>query len=184
MMLTARGMLAASVTTRAGGAARAALGALLLAVALGAGAQTRSAPSGVPPEQERELLQSERFRHLASELRCLVCQNQTLADSNADLAIDLRNEVLRQMATGKDDVQIKSHLVDRYGEFVLYRPVLSARNLALWAGPAVLLAIGAMVIFRVSRRPRAAAATPPAADVDARLARVERLLDSDDPAPR
>jgi cytochrome c-type biogenesis protein CcmH len=88
------------------------------------------------------------------------------------------------LATGKDDVQIKSHLVDRYGEFVLYRPVLSARNLALWAGPAVLLAIGAMVIFRVSRRPRAAAATPPAADDDARLARVERLLDADDPAPR
>jgi cytochrome c-type biogenesis protein CcmH len=177
-------MLTARVMTRAGVATRTTLGTLLFAVALGANAQARAAPSGVPPEQERELLQSERFRHLASELRCLVCQNQTLADSNADLAIDLRNEVLRQMASGKDDVQIKSHLVDRYGEFVLYRPVLSARNLALWAGPAVLLAIGALVIFRVSRRPRAAVATPPAADVDARLARVERLLDSDDPAPR
>jgi len=182
--VSARATLASRATTRAGGAARAALGSLLLAVALGASAQTRSAPSGVPPEQERALLQSERFRHLASELRCLVCQNQTLADSNADLAIDLRNEVLRQMASGKDDGQIKSHLVDRYGEFVLYRPVLSARNLALWAGPAVLLAIGAMVIFRVSRRPRAAVVTPPAADLDARLARVERLLDSDDSAPR
>lgn len=182
--MSARAKLAARVTTRAGGAGRATLGALLLAVALGVNAQTRAAPSGVPPEQERELLQSERFRHLASELRCLVCQNQTLADSNADLAIDLRNEVLRQMAAGKEDAQIKSHLVDRYGEFVLYRPVLSARNLALWAGPAVLLAIGAMVILRVSGRPRAAAAAPPAADVDARLARVERLLDADDPAPR
>ena len=182
--MTARTGLGVRMTKLTGAAARAALGALLLAAALGASAQTRSAPSGVPPEQERELLQSERFRHLASELRCLVCQNQTLADSSADLAIDLRNEVLRQMASGKDDGQIKSHLVDRYGEFVLYRPVLSARNLALWAGPAVLLAIGAAVIFRVSRRPRAAAATPPAADDDARLARVERLLDADDPAPR
>lgn len=161
-----------------------ALGALLLATTLAASAQTRSAPSGVPPEQERQLLHSERFRHLATELRCLVCQNQTLADSNADLATDLRNEVLRQMASGKDDAQIKLHLVDRYGEFVLYRPALSARNLALWAGPAVLLAIGAGVIFRLSRRPSASAATLPAEDVDARMARVERLLDADEPGRR
>jgi cytochrome c-type biogenesis protein CcmH len=166
------------------GLLRAALAAVLLATTFAAAAQTRAAPSGVPPEQEEQLLRSDRFRHLASELRCLVCQNQTLADSNADLAIDLRNEVLRQMASGKDDGQIKSHLVDRYGEFVLYRPVLSARNLALWAGPAVLLALGALVIFRMSRRPRAAPAAPAAEDLDARMARVDRLLDADESRPR
>ncbi|RPH43893.1 MAG: cytochrome c-type biogenesis protein CcmH [Burkholderiales bacterium] len=175
---------AGRIALTASGALRAALGALLLATSLAVPAQTRAAPSGVPPEQEEQLLRSDRFRHLATELRCLVCQNQTLADSNADLAIDLRNEVLRQMASGKDDAQIKSHLVDRYGEFVLYRPVLSARNLALWAGPAVLLALGAGVIFRMSRRPRAAAAVPSGEDVDARLARVDRLLDADEPGPR
>ncbi|MEI7447607.1 MAG: cytochrome c-type biogenesis protein [Burkholderiales bacterium] len=170
-------------------AALAAAALVLLAVAgpwLAPGpavAQSAPAPSGVPPEQAEQLLRSERFRHLATELRCLVCQNQTLADSNADLAVDLRNEVLRQMASGKDDAQIKAHLVDRYGEFVLYRPVLSARNLALWGGPAVLLAIGAMVIWRMSRRPSAAAASPAPTDLDARLARVDRLLD-DEPGPR
>ncbi|MFM1988435.1 MAG: Cytochrome c-type biosis protein CcmH precursor [Pseudomonadota bacterium] len=168
---------------------RAAAGALLLGVALGApagaAAQSSPAPSGLPPEQAEQLLRSERFRHLATELRCLVCQNQTLADSNADLAIDLRNEVLRQMASGKDDAQIKAHLVDRYGEFVLYRPVLSARNLALWGGPAVLLAIGVAVLWRLSRRPKATTATAPgAADLDARLARVDRLLDGDEPGGR
>jgi cytochrome c-type biogenesis protein CcmH len=146
--------------------------------------QARTAPSGVPSEQEERLLRGDRFRHLASELRCLVCRNLTLADSNADLAIDLRNEVLRQMASGKDGGQIKSHLVDRYGEFVPYRPVLSARNLARWAGPAVLLALGALVIFRICRRPRAAAATPATEDLDTRRARVDRLLDADEPGRR
>lgn len=108
--------------------------------------------SGLPPEQAAELLRSERFRRLASELRCLVCQNQTLADSNAELATDLRNEVLRQMAKGLNDSQIKAHLVDRFGEFVLYRPSFSTHNLLLWAGPAVLAAIGAVVLWRVTRR--------------------------------
>jgi cytochrome c-type biogenesis protein CcmH len=154
----------------------------LAALAIAAAAQQAPpAPSGLPPEQAEQLLRSERFRHLAGELRCLVCQNQSLADSNADLAVDLRNEVLRQMAAGRDDRQIKEHLVARYGEFVLYRPVVSARNAALWAGPAVLLAIGAAVLWRLGRR--RARTDPPAtaaADDDARLARVERLLADDD----
>jgi cytochrome c-type biogenesis protein CcmH len=110
-----------------------------------------SALADPSPEQARELLQSDRFRQLAAELRCLVCQNQSLADSNADLATDLRNEVLRQMSAGRDDTQIKHNLVERYGEFVLYRPAYSSRNLALWAGPAVLLALGAVVVWRISR---------------------------------
>ena len=147
-------------------------GAPALVTAADAPSSTLADPS---PEQARELLQSDRFRRLASELRCLVCQNQTLADSNADLATDLRNEVLRQMAAGRDDTQIKDNLVARYGEFVLYRPTYSSRNLALWAGPAVLLALGAFVVWRISRERRTSASV--AVD-EAQLKRVdERLKD-------
>ncbi len=141
------------------------------------GSSVADAPSSTladpSPEQARELLQSDRFRRLASELRCLVCQNQTLADSNADLATDLRNEVLRQMAAGRDDTQIKDNLVARYGEFVLYRPTYSGRNLALWAGPAVLLALGAFMVWRISRTRRTSATV--AVD-EAQLKRVDERL--------
>jgi cytochrome c-type biogenesis protein CcmH len=169
---------------------RAALAATLLALAASAFAQSGAAPpappapAGMTPEQAEQMVRSERFRTLAAELRCLVCQNQSLADSNAELAVDLRNEVLRQMASGKDDRQIKEHLVARYGEFVLYRPTFSARNLALWAGPGVLLAIGATVLWRTSRRRASPVAADAPADVDARLARVDRLLDDDAPPTR
>jgi cytochrome c-type biogenesis protein CcmH len=143
----------------------AALIAGLLACSLTSAAEPGPTPADPPnstladpsPEQARELLQSDRFRRLAAELRCLVCQNQTLADSNADLASDLRNEVLRQMSAGRDDTQIKDNLVARYGEFVLYRPAYSGRNLALWAGPAVLLALGAFLVWRISRARRTSA---------------------------
>jgi cytochrome c-type biogenesis protein CcmH len=161
------------------------MAACLPAQAVRAAQPAASAPSSQdapmpPPEQAEALLQSDRFRHLASELRCLVCQNQTLADSSAELAVDLRNEVLRQMAAGRDDAQIKERLVARYGEFVLYRPAFSARNAALWAGPAVLMAIGFVAIWRMSRRP-AATAAPAAAGDDAALRRVERLLADEPP---
>jgi len=144
-------------------------------------ASAASAPPMPTPEQAEALMRTDRFRDLAAELRCLVCQNQTLADSGAELAIDLRNEVLRQMAAGRDDTQIKERLVERYGEFVLYRPTFSARNLALWGGPAVLMAIGLLTIWRLSRR-RASAAAPTTPADDATLRRVERLL-GDDPPP-
>jgi len=134
------------------------------------------------PEQAAELLRSDRFRNLASELRCLVCQNQTLADSSAELAGDLRNEVLRQIAAGRDDRQIKAHLVERYGEFVLYRPEFSARNFALWVGPATLLAIGALALWRITRRRSAPARQAAPAD-DATLRRIDRLLDDTEPQP-
>ena len=133
-------------------------------------------PTALPdpsPEEAQALLRSERFRKLAGELRCLVCQNQTLADSNAELAGDLRAEVLRQMASGKDDAAIKTHLVERFGEFVLYRPTLSAHNLGLWAGPAVLAALGGVALWRLTRRRSllASASAP-----DASLDRIDALL--------
>jgi cytochrome c-type biogenesis protein CcmH len=167
--------------------ARARLAALLLAMSAGLPVQAaQPAPvpqdaSMPPPAQVEALLRSDRFRHLASELRCLVCQNQTLADSSAELAVDLRNDVLRQMAAGRDDAQIKERLVERYGEFVLYRPALSARNAALWAGPAVLMAIGFFAIWRLSRR-RAPAIAPVGPTDEAALRRVERLLADEPPA--
>lgn len=139
------------------------------------------------PEQAQQLLQSDRFKRLASELRCLVCQNQTLADSNAELAGDLRAEVLRQMATGKDDAAIKTHLVERFGEFVLYRPTLSAHNIGLWAGPAVLAGIAGLALWRMTRMRRlpgpvgSSAPTQPGPD----WAHIDALLGpSAAPAPR
>lgn len=173
--------------------ASALLTSMLFAAAVGAFAQAPAAPAAPAPapapapaaampspEQAAEMVRSDRFRQLAAELRCLVCQNQTLADSSADLAIDLRNEVLKQMAAGRDDREIKNHLVARYGEFVLYRPEFSARNLALWAGPAVLMAIGATVVWRLTRR-RGTEATGPVPLDEARMRRVERLLGDDRP---
>lgn len=117
----------------------------------------------LPPDADA-ILRSPRFRQLAHELRCLVCQNQTLLDSHAPLAIDLRHEVVRQIASGKNDEQVKQYLVDRYGEFVLYRPGWSWRTALLWAGPLLMLLIGALILWRtMARRPQDAApvAGPP-----------------------
>jgi cytochrome c-type biogenesis protein CcmH len=114
------------------------------------------APAAPPAEgatsQAGALMKTERFKRLAGELRCLVCQNQSLVDSNAPLAQDLREEVVKLMASGRDDGQIKSFLVDRYGEFVLYRPALSLRNALLWFGPFLLLLVGVVAWWRLGRR--------------------------------
>lgn len=82
-----------------------------------------------------------RFKELAAELRCLVCQNQSLADSQAGLAEDLKAKVYQQIAAGKSDADIKTYMVERYGEFILYKPAYSAGNMALWIGPFVILLI-------------------------------------------
>src|SRR5947208_12008869 len=81
-----------------------------------------------------------RVRDVALELRCLVCQNQTLADSNAELAVDLRNTIRDQLSRGASERDVRDFMVARYGDFVLYRPPLKASTIALWAGPFVLLA--------------------------------------------
>ncbi|MCE2679106.1 MAG: cytochrome c-type biogenesis protein CcmH [Burkholderiales bacterium] len=86
-----------------------------------------------------------RFKSLASELRCLVCQNQSLADSHAGLAEDLKLKVYQQIATGKSDAEIKSYMVERYGEFILYKPSFSNSNAVLWMGPFVILLIAIVV---------------------------------------
>lgn len=102
--------------------------------------------------QAEAIMRTSRFRGLAAELRCLVCQNQTLLDSHADLAKDLRMEVVRLIQEGRDDAEVKRYLVDRYGEFVLYRPTWSWRNGILWLGPLVLLAVASAVIWRLTHK--------------------------------
>ncbi len=93
-----------------------------------------------------------RVAELAHELRCLVCQNQTLADSNAPLAVDLRNQIREQLKAGKSERDVMDFMVARYGDFVLYRPPFKASTAALWLGPFVLLLLGAWLLLRVVRR--------------------------------
>ena len=96
--------------------------------------------------------EEQRFRALVTELRCVMCQNQSLADSNAMVAHDLRREVLALMRQGKSDAQIQDYLVARYGEFVLYKPRVEGKTWLLWFGPAALLLAGGFVVARVVRR--------------------------------
>src|SRR5206468_5256672 len=105
-----------------------------------------------------------RLKRLEAELRCLVCQNQTLADSNAPLAEDLRREVRALATSGKSDAEIKQYLVARYGDFVLYKPPLQRNTWFLWLGPFVLLAGGAGVWYAIVRRRRDEVEVPPADD--------------------
>lgn len=90
--------------------------------------------------------QEDRFTQLTQELRCLVCQNQNLADSDAELAHDLRNEVYEMFQTGKTNDEIKQFMVQRYGDFVLYRPPVQTNTYLLWLGPLVLLLAGALIL--------------------------------------
>jgi len=91
--------------------------------------------------------QEKRYNDLTLELRCLVCQNQNLSDSDAPLAQDLRQEIYTMMQAGQSNDQIKTFMVERYGDFVLYRPPMQGNTLALWTIPGVLLLIGAIAVF-------------------------------------
>ena len=95
-----------------------------------------------------------RLKALAEELRCLVCQNQTIADSNATLAHDLRNEIRELIAKGRSDDEIRAYMVERYGDFVLYRPPWKSTTVLLWLGPFALLAAGAAIFVVIVRRRR------------------------------
>ena len=102
-----------------------------------------------------------RVHALTTELRCLVCQNQTLAESNAPLAVDMRNQIREQMKAGASERDVVDFLVARYGDFVLYRPPVKATTLLLWGGPALLLALGAWLLVRIVRERRVIAEAPP-----------------------
>ncbi|MGH8579032.1 MAG: cytochrome c-type biogenesis protein [Gammaproteobacteria bacterium] len=120
--------------------------------------------------------QEQRFLQLTKALRCLVCQNQSLADSKAGLADDLRQEVFRLLHEGASDQAIVDFLVKRYGEFVLYKPRIKPATYALWYGPAALLLLGALALFILIRRRTKTAVIAPSGP---QAEQVRRLLDQD-----
>jgi len=134
---------------------------LLLTASL---ASAQPAKPEAPPEFTNSA-EERRFHLLVSELRCVMCQNQSLADSNAQIARDLRREVLELMRQGKSDAQIKEFLVARYGEFVLYRPQVESKTWLLWFGPAVVLFGGGLIVASIVRR-RAGSGAASAPDDD------------------
>lgn len=117
--------------------------------------------------------EEQRFKDLIEEIRCLVCQNQSLIDSDAELAHDLRAEVYGMMQTGKSDSQIIEFLVARYGDFVLYSPPVKPSTWLIWFGPFVLLLIAALLLFRSLRRQQRA---PEQAITETDRQRLEQLL--------
>jgi cytochrome c-type biogenesis protein CcmH len=141
-------------------------------LALAIGVQAKEAP----PAADDPVLE-QRLMMLSAELRCLVCQNQSLADSHADLAVDLRNQIREQMRAGKSDEQIRAWLTQRYGDFVLYRPPVKSSTLLLWFGPFVLLVVAVGSFIAYLRRRRRVAARPPLTDEE--RARAEALIRAD-----
>jgi cytochrome c-type biogenesis protein CcmH len=128
-----------------------ATGALLIAVSMATVAHAAEPVKEAAPASADPVLEA-RVLRLSAELRCLVCQNQTIADSNADLAVDLRSQVREMLRDGRSDQEVLGYMTERYGDFVLYRPPLKAATFLLWFGPALLLAIGAGVLVTILRR--------------------------------
>ncbi len=129
---------------------------------------TEAKPVSEDPALEQRVMQ------IANELRCLVCQNQTIADSHAELAVDLRNQVRDQLKQGKSEQEILDYMVQRYGDFVRYRPPVKMQTLVLWVGPFLLLAGGLFALLRFLRRRRQ---SPEINDVSqARLDEASRIL--------
>jgi len=133
---------------------------LILTLVFSVSVLAQSSPVQEPLKFENAQ-QEERFNHLTRELRCLVCQNQNLADSDAQLAHDLRSEVHEMLLAGKSDEEIKQFMVDRYGDFVLYRPPVQENTFLLWLAPALLLLGGAVVLLVIIRKRTALLATAP-----------------------
>src|SRR6266571_9486810 len=118
---------------------------LLMVFCLAPGLTAKEAQPAEDPKIEQ------RMRNLTQQLRCLVCQNETLADSQADLAEDLRREIREQMRAGKTDQEILAYLTQRYGDFVLYKPPIKSTTYLLWFGPFLLLIVGLIVLYRYVR---------------------------------
>ena len=146
---------------------------LLFALVLALPLQAReAAPLAADEATEKRLVT------ISSELRCLVCQNESLAGSNAELANDLRREIRTMIRAGKSDAEITDFMVSRYGDFVLYRPPLKGSTLLLWFGPLLLLLVALVAMIRYLRW---RASTPEATPLtDAQRSQADRLLDSGD----
>ena len=150
--------------------------ALLLGLIILGTALAREAPPAAPdPALEKRAIA------LTEQLRCLVCQNQSIADSHADLAIDLKNQVREKLKQGQSEQQIIDYMVARYGDFVLYKPPVMATTVPLWFGPFALLLLALGVLFYYILRRRRA--VPPQALSDEEQARVRSLLDGTEERP-
>ena len=139
-----------------------------LSVAGGTALAGEARPLADDPMLER------RVTALAEELRCLVCQNQTLADSHAALAMDMKSQIRDQLKAGRNDQQVRDYMVDRFGDFVLYRPPVKATTVLLWVGPFALLMGAAFALRRALRRLRDAVGDLPD-DQDRRALAAARL---------
>ena len=126
--------------------------AILLALLLCVPGVSAQVQGDVAPPVFRDGFEETRFRNLTHELRCVMCQNQSLADSDAEIARDLRNEVLVLMRQGKTDAEIRDFMVARYGQFVLYKPRLQAQTALLWFGPLLLVIGGGLAVLSIVRR--------------------------------
>jgi cytochrome c-type biogenesis protein CcmH len=131
------------------------------------------------PREFASAEEERRYKVLTNELRCLVCQNQNIADSNAELAADLRELAYEMIKKGDSDEQIVAFMVDRYGEFVLYRPRLTASTVALWLGPFLLGAGGIWLLWRMIHRRSTLASTAQALSDDEK-SRLNNLLAGDE----
>ena len=131
-------------------------------------------PAQQPPSAPEDPELEKRVANLSKELRCLVCQNETLADSQAGLASDLRNQVREQMKAGKSDKEIIAFLTARYGDFVLYRPPVRPTTYLLWFGPFAMLVIGLWLLYRYVKKRRVLIVDQPLSEDERR--RAEELL--------
>ena len=122
-----------------------------------------------PADRLKDPAQEARARAMFREVRCLVCQNESIDDSEAEIARDLRKVVRQQVTAGKDDASIKRFLVERYGEFVLLRPAFSLGNAALWGAPVAVILIGGTLLFFLLRRKEETALTALDAEEEAKL---------------
>ena len=151
------------------------IAALLLALAVGASASAWAQSAEVAnPDPKVEA----RLKAIAHELRCLVCQNQTIADSDAPLAVDLRRQTRAMIAAGKSDEEIRGYMVERYGDFVLYKPPFNAATAVLWVAPALLVLGGLAGLVLLLRRRRAEAEPPSPPDAE-KLRKIAALLETD-----
>ncbi|HET8745405.1 MAG TPA: cytochrome c-type biogenesis protein [Ramlibacter sp.] len=154
----------------------------LLVVLLAVAFAVLAARAAEAPDVAEDPALEKRVNDIGLELRCLVCQNQTIADSHAGLAIDLKNQIREQLKAGKTDRQILDFMVERYGDFVLYKPPVKATTLLLWVGPFALMAIGlGVAVLIVRRRGQHAAEAPQLTEEQRRKA--ARLL-ADEPETR
>jgi len=132
--------------------------ALACALAFAGGAALAASAADTPPrtvdaygQLQDPVLQS-RFEHIAQDLRCLVCQNESIADSNVELAADLRRQVREMLVAGQSDDAIFRFMTDRYGEFVRFNPPLEPKTLLIWGAPFIILILGAAIVFRIVRQ--------------------------------